>query len=134
MDEKHDALLHEKLTEKIIGSAFEVINEMGSGFNEKVYENSLVVAASQNGLSVSAQHPIKVMFRGVCVGEFFADVLIEEKVIVELQAVKALLPEHEAQVINYLNATGYEVGLLINFGNPRLEFKRLTRRKDFRQD
>ena len=134
MDEKHDAMLHERLTEKVIGSAFEVINEMGSGFNEKVYENSLVVAASQNGLTVSAQHPIKVMFRGVCVGEFFADVFVEEKVIVELKAVKALLPEHEAQVINYLKASGIEVGLLINFGNPRLEFKRLSRKKDFGQE
>ena len=134
MDKNQDAMLHERLTEKIIGSAFEVINEMGAGFNEKVYENSLVVAASRNGLAVSTQHPINVMFRGVCVGEFFADVLVEEKVIVELKAVKTLLPEHEAQVINYLNATGMEVGLLINFGKPKLEFKRLTRKKDFRQD
>jgi GxxExxY protein len=134
MDTQNGGMLHEELTEKIIGSAFEVINELGAGFNEKVYENALVVAASQNGLTVSAQHPIKVLFRGVCVGEFFADVLVEEKVIVELKAVKALLPEHEAQVINYLNATGIEVGLLVNFGSSRLEFKRLTRKRDFRRD
>jgi len=71
------------------------------------------------------------MFRGESVGEFYADILVEGKVIVELKAVKGLAPEHQAQVINYLNATGIEVGLLINFGNPKLEYKRFTRSKDF---
>jgi GxxExxY protein len=78
---------------------------------------------------VTAQHPIKVLFRGACVGEFIADLFVEEKVIVELKAVKALLPEHAAQTINYLNATGIDVDLLINFGNPKLEYKRFRRRK-----
>ena len=72
------------------------------------------------------------MFRGECVGDFYADIFVEEKVIVELKAVKAIAPEHQAQIINYLNATGIEVGLLINFGNPRLEYKRFTRSKDFK--
>jgi GxxExxY protein len=70
------------------------------------------------------------MFRNECVGDFYADLFVAGKVIVELKAAKAIAPEHQAQVINYLNATGIEVGLLINFGNPKLEYKRFTRRKD----
>ena len=84
----------------------------------------------QKGLSVSSQHPVGVLFRGQPVGNFYADLLVEGAVIVELKAVKAILPEHQAQVINYLKATGIEVGLLINFGSPKLEFKRLTRLKN----
>jgi GxxExxY protein len=90
----------------------------------------MMVALRQRGLEATQQHSIKVVFRSVCVGEFVADLFVEQKVIVELKAVKALLPEHEAQTINYLNATGIEVGLLINFGNPKLEYKRFTRRKN----
>ncbi len=123
-------LRHEELTRIIIGGAFDVINELGSGFLESVYENALLLALRQKGFSVRIQHPIKVMFRNECVGDFFADMLIEEKILVELKAVKAIAPEHQAQIINYLNATGIEVGLLINFGNPKLEYKRFTRKKD----
>lgn len=121
------SLLHEEMTKEIIGCAFEVINELGSGFLESVYEKALLVALRQKGLSAVAQHPAKVMFRNVCVGDFYADLFVEEKVIVELKAVKALVPEHHAQTINYLNATGIEVGLLINFGNSKLEYRRFTR-------
>jgi GxxExxY protein len=124
-------LKHEEITKAVIGCAFEVINELGAGFLESVYEKALLVALRQKGLSVIAQHPIKVIFRGQSVGDFFADILVEGKVIVELKAVKAIAPEHQAQVINYLNATGIEVGLLINFGNPRLEYKRFTRQKEY---
>lgn len=116
-----------KLTEKIIGCSFEVINELGSGFVESVYEKELVIALSDADLAVESQTAIRVTFRAQNVGDFYADLLVEEKVIVELKAVKALLPEHQAQIINYLNATGLEVGLLINFGNAKLEFKRFTR-------
>lgn len=119
--------LHNKLTESIIGCAFEVINELGSGFLESVYENAMIVALSEAGLSVQSQVPVPVSFRGKRVGDFYADLLVESKVLVELKAVRAIAPEHQAQIINYLNATGIEVGLLINFGNPRLELKRLTR-------
>ncbi|MFN6962160.1 MAG: GxxExxY protein [Pyrinomonadaceae bacterium] len=120
-----DKMLHADITDKIIGACFEVSSELGSGFLESVYERSLIVALTQTGLSVSAQVPLKVKFRGVIVGEFYADLLVENKVIVELKAVTRVLAEHKAQVINYLNATGHEVGLLVNFGNPRLEFYRL---------
>ena len=123
---------HEEITKAVIGCAFEVINELGAGFLESVYEKALLLALRQKGLSAIPQHPVKVMFRAECVGDFYADILVENEVLVELKAVKAIAPEHQAQVINYLNATGIEVGLLINFGNPKLEYKRLTRNKDFK--
>ena len=115
---------HSEITEAVIGCAFEVIKELGPGFLESVYEKALLVALLQKGLSAVAQHPLKVSFRGENVGEFFADILVEQKVLIELKTVKTLAPEHQAQLINYLHACGIEVGLLINFGNPRLEIKR----------
>ncbi len=127
-------MLHEEITKMIIGCAFEVINELGAGFLESVYEKAMIIALTQKGLSVSSQHPVKVMFREKCVGDFYADIFVEEKVIIELKAVKAITPEHQAQLINYLNATGIEVGLLINFGHPRLEYKRFTRSKQYDMD
>ncbi|MBC8244095.1 MAG: GxxExxY protein [Verrucomicrobia bacterium] len=116
---------HEGLTREILGACFEVINELGAGFVEAVYENALVIALREKGLHAEKQRPLRVEFRGQVVGEFFADVLVEDKVIVELKAAKALLPEHQAQTINYLKATGKDVGLLVNFGQQKLEYKRL---------
>lgn len=124
-------LRHEEITGDIIGCAFEVINELGAGFLESVYEKAMLIALRQKGLSSIPQHPVKVMFRDECVGDFYGDIFVEWKVLVELKAVKALTPEHQAQVINYLNATGIEVGLLINFGHPKLEYRRFTRNIDF---
>ena len=128
---KDIGLKHEQITKDVIGCAFEVINELGAGFLESVYEKALLLALQQKGLIAIAQHPVKVVFRNECVGDFYADILVEGKVIIELKAVKAIAPEHQAQTINYLNATGIEVGLLINFGNQKLEYKRFTRNKDF---
>jgi GxxExxY protein len=88
----------------------------------------MLVALKDGGIAAVSQKPIEVTFRGQTVGTFLADLLVEDKVIVELKAAKAIAPEHQAQTINYLNATGIEVGLLINFGNPKLEYKRFTRR------
>ena len=122
---------HEEITKEIIGCAFEVSNELGAGFLESVYEKAMVIALAEKGLSCQPQHPIKVMFRERCVGDFYADILVEGKVMVELKAVKVIAPEHQAQVINYLNATGIEVGLLINFGNQKLEYRRFTRSQDY---
>lgn len=116
---------HEELTAKILECCFEVSNELGAGFLESVYERALVVALSQKGLRVESQVSLRVKFRGVIVGDFFADLIVEEVVWVELKAVTRILSEHKAQVINYLNATGIEVGLLVNFGNPRMEYFRL---------
>ena len=121
---------HANVSEVIIGCAFEVINELGAGFLESVYEKAMLVTLRQKGLDVEAQVPIQVIFRGEVIGDFFADLLVNKKIIVELKAVKTLAPEHQAQVINYLNASEIEVGLLINFGSPKIEYRRLTRMKD----
>jgi GxxExxY protein len=131
-DGQDAGLKHEEITKAIIGCAFEVINELGAGFLESVYEKALLLALRQKGLSAISQHPVKVLFRGECVGDFYVDVFVEEKVIVELKAAKAIAPEHQAQIINYLNATGIEVGLLINFGSSKLEYKRFTRNQEFK--
>ena len=122
--------MYMELTHSIIKCAFDVINELGSGFLESVYEKAMVIALAEAGIFVEAQKPVTVQFRGKAIGNYYADLLIERKVLVELKAVKSLNPEHHAQVINYLKATDIEVGLLINFGNPKLEFKRFTRRKN----
>ena len=115
--------LHEALTNQIIGAFYRVYNELGFGFLEKVYENALMLALSDAGLRGERQYPIKVFFNGQIVGEYFADIVIEKKVIIEIKALKQLRPEHESQLLNYLKATRFEVGLLFNFG-PKPEIKR----------
>ncbi len=121
-------MLHEDLTGKILQSCFEVSKELGSGFLESVYEKALLVALKQKGLRAAAQVPLLVNFRGVIVGEFYADILVEGKVLLELKAVSGLANEHYAQLLNYLKATALEVGLLVNFGNPKLEYRRFDNR------
>ncbi|HEX8144038.1 MAG TPA: GxxExxY protein [Pyrinomonadaceae bacterium] len=122
---KTESFLHEGLTDKILGACFEVAHELGACFLESVYEKALIVAISQKGLRTEAQVLLTVKFRGVMVGEFFADILVDKKLIIELKSVSALRPEHQAQAINYLKPTGLEVGLPVNFGNPKLEYRRL---------
>jgi GxxExxY protein len=114
---------HQDLTQKIIGAFYTVYNTLGYGFLEKVYENAMVIELQNAGLEVAAQIPINVYYREQVVGEYIADLLVEQSVIVELKAVHTLRPEHEAQLLNYLNATRYEVGLLLNFG-AKPEIKR----------
>ena len=104
------------ITEKIIGCAFTVHRKLGFGFLEKVYENAMVIELSKCGLSVQQQFPVTVRYDNQPIGEYFADLLIENRVICELKANFALVPEHEVQLVNYLVATGLETGLLLNFG------------------
>jgi GxxExxY protein len=118
-------LLYTDITEKILEAAFEVSKELGSGFLESVYKNAMVIALHAKSMNVEIEKPISVMFRGQSVGQFYADLFINGKVIVELKAISVLMPEHSAQTINYLKATGIEVGLLVNFGRPKIEYKRL---------
>ena len=118
-------MLHREITETILGCCFEVSNELGSGFLESVYEKALLYLLHEKGLKATSQVPITVSFRDQIVGDFFADLLVEDKIIVELKAVNKLAPEHLAQVINYLKATGLDTGLLINFGNQKLDYRRL---------
>lgn len=114
---------HEELTQQIIKAFYTVYNALGYGFLENVYENALMIELRKMGLQVINQQPIKVYYDSQIVGEYFPDVVVEEIVIVELKAVNALLNEHEAQLLNYLNATRCEVGLLLNFG-PKPQVKR----------
>ena len=114
---------HSDLTEKIIKAFYKVYNTLGFGFLEKVYENSMFLELSNMGLSVQKQRLIKVFYEGNEVGDYFADLIVDEKVIIELKASEALCEEHEFQLINYLKATEVEVGLLLNFGK-KPTFKR----------
>ena len=110
---------HEDLTEKIIGVFYAVYNELGHGFLESVYEHAMAIALREAGFQVVQQAPISVHFRGQTIGEFRADLLVNDEVIVELKAARAIEKAHEAQLMNYLRATKIEVGLLMNFGpNP----------------
>ena len=115
-----------ELTEKIIGCAYEVSNSLGAGFLERPYENALRIELSHAGIEVKQQHPIPVYYRGEVVGDYFADLLIESAVLVELKAVKALDEIHIAQRINYLKATGLKVCLLINSGKSKIEIRRVV--------
>lgn len=123
-----ERMVDDPLTGQIIQACFEVSNELGAGFLEPGYEKAMMVALIQKGLTVSAQVPLKVKFRNVIVGDYFADLMGENKIIVELKAVSRILQEHKAQVINYLTATGIDIGLLVNFGTPRVEYFRLHKR------
>jgi GxxExxY protein len=116
-------LLHEDITDGIIGAFYRVYNTLGYGFLEKVYENALACELRQQGFDVTLQTPITVWYQGVVVGEYFADMVVNQCIIVELKCGVSLNPAHEAQLINYLKATGMEVGLLLNFG-PKPQLKR----------
>src|SRR4030095_8137973 len=115
---------HEELTEKIIGCAMTVHRTLGPGFLESVYHNALTHEIRKRGLVVECDKRITVTYDGVPVGDFVADMLVQELVLIENKAVQALSPAHEVQLVNYLTATGVEIGLLMNFGSNRLEFKR----------
>lgn len=107
----------EALTRQIIGCAYKVHNALGAGFLEKVYENALRIELVKQKLKVIQQAPIKVYYEGEMVGDYFADLWINERVIVEIKAVENLHKRHEVQLVNYLTATGVDIGLLINFGS-----------------
>ncbi len=114
---------HKELTERIIEAFYRVYNILGYGFLEKVYENALIIELENMGIPVVPQCPIQVFYDGKIVGEYFADLLVQDSIIVEIKAAKNLSPEHEAQLLNYMKATKIEVGLLLNFG-PKPEIKR----------
>lgn len=119
-------MLLPELTEIILAACFEVSNELGAGFVESVYERALLIALKTKGLEAESQCQLSVTFRNESVGSFYADIVVNKTVILELKAVKSLLPEHQAQLLNYLKASGLPVGLLINFGMQRLEYRRFN--------
>lgn len=119
---------HADLTEQIIGAYFEVYNTLGYGFLEKVYENAMMIALERRGLRVAQQWPINVVFGGRVVGQYFADIFVEGIVVVEIKAAEQICDHHKAQLLNYLKATGKEIGLLFNFG-PEAKFCRKAMQK-----
>ncbi len=118
-------LLYKEITEQILGAAFEVWKVLGYGFLEKVYENALVEEFRRRNVSVQQQFAIEVYYKGVSIGYYVADLFVEGKVIVEIKAEREYNTKHEAQLLNYLKATGVKIGLLLNFGEPKCEFKRM---------
>ena len=118
---------HKELTEKIIGCAYRVHGALGFGFLESVYQKALLIELQKAGMCASSQQPITVCYDAQIVGEFVADIVVEDIVIVELKSVRQLAPAHEAQLVNYLVATGKPVGLLLNFGENGVEVKRKVR-------
>ena len=121
-----DRIVLNNLTERIIGCAYAVSNKLGCGFLEKVYENALCIELTKEGIPASQQHPVSVRYDDQIVGEFFADLLVQDSILVELKAASRLSNSHMAQCINYLKASGLKLCLLMNFANPRLEIKRIV--------
>ncbi len=120
------AVLLNDLSGRVIGCAFTVLNTLGVGFLEKVYENSLAIELREAGLTITRQHGVRVVYHDIVVGEYFPDLLVEGVLLVELKTVKALDDNHRMQCTNYLKATGLRLCLLLNFGNSRLEIKRVV--------
>ena len=114
---------HKELTDQIIKIFYRVYNKLGYGFLEKIYENVLRIDLKEEKIDTIAQAPIQVHYKGKILGEYFADILVDSRIMIEIKAVKNLMEEHEAQLLNYLKATNIEVGLLLNFG-PKPEVKR----------
>lgn len=121
-----ESILYKDLSYKIVGLAMQVHTELGFGFLEKVYENSLMVLFEENGLHAVQQVPIAVSFHGRIVGEYVADIVVEDSIILELKALDRIAEIHKAQTLNYLKATTYRLALLINFGKYKLEYTRLV--------
>ncbi len=115
------------VTREIIGCSFEVGTELGIGYTEKVYENALVLEMRSRGLKVEQQVPLRVHYKGTVVGEFIADVVVDECVLVELKSTSGIVEAHTAQCLNYLKATGFKIALILNFGTIRVQTKRVVR-------
>lgn len=120
-----DRLLHSHITQSILKCCFEVMNTLGSGFLESIYKNALIISMTETGLRVCTNRSFEVTFRNRKIGLFIPDIIVDEEVIVELKCCENLLPEHQAQLINYLKVTDKQIGLLVNFGKRKIEYKRL---------
>ena len=119
-------IIYKELSYKIIELALEVHNELGCGFLEKVYENALIMLFEREKITARQQSPADVYFHGKVIGQYFADILVDNKIILELKTVDIITNIHTAQVLNYLRATGLKLGLILNFGNPKFVYKRLV--------
>jgi len=124
---KNNKILYKELSYKIIGLAMEVYNKLGYGFLEKVYENALMILFQREGIQAEQQVPIKVYFEGKVIGDYVADILVENKIILELKSVENIIDVHRAQVLNYLTATGFHLDIILNFGKEKLTFERFVK-------
>jgi GxxExxY protein len=120
-----EQILYKDLSYKIVGLAMQVHTELGFGFLEKVYENALMIMLNENGIAAAQQVPIRVHFHDKIVGEYIADIVVEDSIILELKALERISEIHKAQTLNYLKATNYRLAFLMNFGKSRLEYSRL---------
>ncbi len=124
---------HSDITSTILKAFYNVYNELGYGFLEKVYENSMIIELQKLGLSCESQKPIKVYYNNKIVGDYYADIIVENKIIIELKAVEKIIKIHEVQLVNYLKATDIEVGLLLNFGSEPQHIRRVLT-KEYRNN
>lgn len=131
---KEKQLPHFELTGAIMQCCFEVMKELGPGFLERIYKNALLIAMKQKGLQVEVEQPFEVIFRDKVIGRYHADLVVEKAVIVELKCCESLIREHQAQLFNYLKASGLAVGLLVNFRRWKLEWKRLQTQDDIAEE
>ncbi|MDL1964292.1 MAG: GxxExxY protein [Deltaproteobacteria bacterium] len=127
MTTNEEKILYKDLSYKIIGLAMEVHSKLGHGFLEKVYENAMMVLLRREGIYSKQQAPITVYFDGEVVGDYYADILVEDKIILELKSVEKIIDAHRAQTLNYLKATGMRLAILLNFGKERLKYERFVR-------
>ncbi|MGH7908621.1 MAG: GxxExxY protein [Thermodesulfobacteriota bacterium] len=122
---KEKEILYKDISYKIIGLAMDVHSKLGHGFLEKVYENAMMLLFRREGIQAKQQAPIKVYFEGEVLGEYFADILVEDKIILEIKALDKIIEAHIVQTLNYLKATGIRLGIILNFGKKRFEYERL---------
>lgn len=126
MDTNENKILYKDLSYKIVGLAMQVHNKLGFGFSEKVYENSTMILFRREGIQAKQQTPITVYFEGEVVGDYYADILVEDKIILELKSAEEIADAHRSQVLNYLKATGLQLAIILNFGKEGLEYERLV--------
>ena len=126
MTTNKEKILYKDLSYKIVGLAMEVHSKLGYGFLEKVYENAMMVLLRREGIHAKQQAPITVYFDGEVVGDYYADILVEDKIILELKAIEKITDVHRAQTLNYLKATGLHLAILLNFGKEKLKYERLV--------
>ncbi|MFH1675079.1 MAG: GxxExxY protein [Pseudomonadota bacterium] len=126
MDTNKEKILYKDLSYKVIGLAMEVHSKLGYGFLEKVYENAIMVLFRREGIDAKQQAPITVYFDGEVVGDYYADILVEDKIILELKAIEKITDTHRAQTLNYLKATGLHLAILLNFGKEKLQNERFV--------
>jgi GxxExxY protein len=126
MDTNENKILYKDLSYKIVGLAMQVHNKLGFGFSEKVYENSTMILFRREGIQAKQQTPITVYFEGEVVGDYYVDILVEDKIILELKSAEEIVDAHRSQVLNYLKATELQLAIILNFGKKMLEYERLV--------